>query len=311
MSPDLSAALPAACCRLVPKLLDTALGPIEIARDPEAEGRPVVAIHGGMGGWDQSALLAQAAFGAAALGGGGEGPLNVLAVSRPGYLGTPMASGPGPAAQADLVAAALDRLGLAGAVVVAVSAGGPSALEFARRHPGRAEGLILVSACTGRLALPRAVRVALPMMRLMARFPRLARGRGPDPQRAMRRAIRDPATRARLKADPEAWALLAGLVRSAGSDLPRRLPGTLADTDTFTRMAPIPVADLRLPVLVVHGRADRIVGFEHGARIAREVPEADLLAIECGEHVAVFTHLDTVRARVAAFLAGLPADAEG
>jgi len=42
--------------------------------------------------------------------------MRVIAVSRPGYLGTPLADGETPEAQADLYAALLDTLGIARAV---------------------------------------------------------------------------------------------------------------------------------------------------------------------------------------------------
>jgi len=49
------------------------------------------------GSYDQSLPLAKAAIAAPSY--------RALAISRPGYLGTPLASGPTPAAQADLCAA--------------------------------------------------------------------------------------------------------------------------------------------------------------------------------------------------------------
>lgn len=94
------------------EILGTRLGEIEAAI--AGEGPPVLALHGGMGGYDQGLILARATFTA---------PARIVAVSRPGYLGTPLADARTPDAQADLYAAALDTLGIAQAHVVAVSAG--------------------------------------------------------------------------------------------------------------------------------------------------------------------------------------------
>jgi pimeloyl-ACP methyl ester carboxylesterase len=56
-------------------------------------------------------------------------------------------------------------------------------------------------------------------------------------------------------------------------------------------------------VLVVHGTGDRVVPFEHGLRVARIAPRAELMTINGGEHVALFTHVDLIRARIASFIA--------
>jgi pimeloyl-ACP methyl ester carboxylesterase len=55
--------------------------------------------------------------------------------------------------------------------------------------------------------------------------------------------------------------------------------------------------------LVVHGTDDRLVPFtEHGKLLAARIPGAQLLAVEGGEHMAIFTHRDEVRTRVTRFL---------
>ncbi|WP_047309455.1 alpha/beta fold hydrolase [Rhodopseudomonas palustris] len=284
-------ALPAAT------LVQTARGPIELAH--WGDGPAVLALHGGMGGYDQSLLLGRAVL--------GDAPAHrVLALSRPGYLGTPQSSGTSPSAQADLYAALLDTLAIERAAVIAVSAGGPSALQFALRHPDRCAAVVLVSCCTGTLAIPPEVRSRLPIMRWMARLPWLtawlARRAERHPDRAAERAIPDPVVRARTLADPSASAMLAGLQTSVFVRMAERLPGTLSDTATFATMPPIDAAHLVPPLLAIHGTADRVVPFAHGERVARESPRGELMTIEGGEHVSLFTHLDEVRARASAFL---------
>jgi pimeloyl-ACP methyl ester carboxylesterase len=56
-----------------------------------------------------------------------------------------------------------------------------------------------------------------------------------------------------------------------------------------------------VPVLVVHGTQDRVAPFVQGRSMAARIPGAEPLAIEGGDHVAIFTHREAVRARVAAF----------
>ena len=109
------------------------------------DGPAVVSLHGAMGGWDQSLILAQTI---------GDAGYRYIAMTRPGYLGTPMGSGRSPEEQGDLVAALLDSLGIGKAGAMAVAGGGPAALQFAIRHPDRCAGLMLVSTCCVKVDTP-------------------------------------------------------------------------------------------------------------------------------------------------------------
>jgi pimeloyl-ACP methyl ester carboxylesterase len=68
----------------------------------------------------------------------------VIAPSRFGYLGSSMPPDATPAAQADAFAALLDTLNIGQIDVVAFSAGVPSALQLALRHPERVKHLALL-----------------------------------------------------------------------------------------------------------------------------------------------------------------------
>jgi pimeloyl-ACP methyl ester carboxylesterase len=248
-----------------------------------------------MGGYDQGLLLARTI---------GEPGYRVVAVSRPGYLGTPLTAGRGPEEQADLCADLLDALGVRRAVLLAVSGGGPSALQFALRHRERCWGLVLVSTCGGKLETP--VPLAFHLLTWLARWPwvvaRMRRRTARDPERAARRSILDPVVRARTLRDPEAGPLLTALLLSPFDRMPRRLPGTANDI-RVTRTTTYPLEQIAVPVLVVHGTGDRLVPFTpHATALAGRIPGAELLAIEGGEHVAIFTHRSEVRARVSRFL---------
>ena len=127
--------------------------------------------------------------------------------------------------------------------------------------------------------------------------------RGADPEPAARRSIRDPAVRARTLRDPVAGPLFLELQRSTGDRLALRLPGTENDIAETRKELAVPLERIGLPVLSIHGTADAVVPFEGARALTDRVPGAELLAIEGGEHVALFTHLAEIRARVAAFLA--------
>jgi pimeloyl-ACP methyl ester carboxylesterase len=284
-----------------PVQVSTPRGRVELV--DEGEGPAILALHGAMGGWDQSLLLART------LAPPGH---RVVALSRPGYLGTALEVAPSPEAQAELYADVLRALDLREVVVLAVSGGGPSAIELAARHPARCRALVLVSTCGARVTTPLPLRFQL--LRLAGSWRWLAgalerRAAAADPETSASRSIPDAALRARTLADPEAGPLLRALLASTSHRLADRLVGTLNDVDV-TRTRDLPLAAVRVPTLVVHGTADRIVPFDaHGKALAAAIAGATLAALDGGDHVAIFTHREEARARVATFLAAHPATA--
>jgi pimeloyl-ACP methyl ester carboxylesterase len=101
------------------------------------EGAPVLVIHGAGGGYDQGLLLA-AVFADDA---------KRIAISRPGFLGTPLTDfNAKPEVHAKMYAALLDALGETKVNVLAFSDGGPSAIAFANQFPERCLTLTLVAA---------------------------------------------------------------------------------------------------------------------------------------------------------------------
>ncbi len=96
---------------------------------------PLLAVHGSGGGHDQGIAFA------ARLASRG---IRVIAMSRFGYLRTPMPADASASAQADAHVCLLDALGLSRAAVMGGSAGAPSALQMAIRHPHRVSALILL-----------------------------------------------------------------------------------------------------------------------------------------------------------------------
>ncbi len=281
---------------LSPTLINTQHGPVECV--VFGEGPAIFALHGAMGGYDQSVLLARTI---------GDAGYKYIAVSRPGYLGTPLSSGKSPEEQADLCAALLDALGIEQAGVMAVSGGGPCAIQFALRHQERCSGAILVSTCSEKINTPIPFRFYLIKGLMRWRFftEKMRKRALTHPEEAAKRSISDPEMRARLLADPETGPLFRALQLSTFDRMPQRMPGTENDI-AITRSTDFPLEQITVPVLVVHGKEDSMVPFDpHATGFLARIPGAELLAVDGGEHVVIFTHREMVRTKVAEFLRGL------
>jgi 2-hydroxy-6-oxonona-2,4-dienedioate hydrolase len=115
------------------EITETPCGPIEYA--VLGEGPPLLSVHGAGGGFDQGLELAEPLA---------RSGFRVIAVSRFGYLRTPLPPDASAAAQADAHACLLDALHIQRAAILGTSAGGPSAMQFALRHPDRTAALALL-----------------------------------------------------------------------------------------------------------------------------------------------------------------------
>ena len=135
------------------QVIPTPCGPIEYAT--AGRGPAVLLVHGAGGGFDQALDIAQdlAAHG-----------YRAIALSRFGYLRTPLPADASPAAQADAHACLLDALGIERASIVGVSAGAPSSMQFALRHPRRTTSLALLVPLA---YVPREVEPLPPVTRFM------------------------------------------------------------------------------------------------------------------------------------------------
>jgi 2-hydroxy-6-oxonona-2,4-dienedioate hydrolase len=114
-------------------VIETRCGPIEYQE--AGTGVPLLAVHGSGGGFDQGMAFA---------GSLSKQGIRVIAMSRFGYLRTPMPADASAEAQADAHVCLLDALGIPKAAVAGGSAGAPSALQMAIRHPDRVSALILL-----------------------------------------------------------------------------------------------------------------------------------------------------------------------
>lgn len=268
-------------------IIDTACGPIEYAES--GEGPAILVIHGAGGGYDQGLLLGQAIF--------GEG-YRVIAPSRFGYLNSPVPAEHALEAQADAYACLLDELGLDQMPVVAVSAGGPSALTFARLYPDRTSALILMSAISfiDESDVEADKKEAMINRMVGNDFVYWAAIHGAKGYMLELFGVSKEA-QAEISAEEREQTeifLAAMLPMSA------RLDGIAVD-QSMSMPRDYPLEDITAPTLVFHSQDDKLIPYENGQHSASKIPGAELVSFEQGGHLMMGNFV-AINEHVTAFL---------
>lgn len=281
------------------QVVATRRGPIEYAI--AGQGPPVLVVHGAGGGYDQGLDLGE--------------PLvmkgfRVIAMSRFGYLRTPLPLDASAAAQADAHAGLLDALGIEQAAVIGASAGAPSAMQFALRHPERCRALILLvpAAFAPR---PGGAAAVTPPMKAMPAWARhffdLAL-RSDFIFWAAQRISRTSMIRTILGTPPDVveeasaaeQARVASVLEHILPITPRR-GGLLNDGVVISSLERFDLERIAVPTLAI-STADCLYGTFEGARYTAEhVTGARFIGYPTGGHLCV-GHQEEVASEIAAFL---------
>lgn len=271
-------------------LLQTRCGPIEYQE--AGRGVPLLAVHGSGGGHDQGMAFA---------GNLAQHGIRVIAMSRFGYLRTPMPANASAAAQADAHVCLLDALGIGHAAVMGGSAGAPSALQMAIRHPDRVSALVLLvplaykPATLASSAPPLPPWVESAMMQLI----------GSDFLFwAASHALRDQVIKSVLATPPELLTTASAQERARlqamlDGILPvsARAEGLRSDTAAGKHLAPAPLASIKAPTLVISARDDRYGTYASAQYTAGQIAGAKFISFDQGGHTWV-GHDDEVRAQI-------------
>jgi pimeloyl-ACP methyl ester carboxylesterase len=208
----------------------------------------------------------------------------VVAFDRPGfgYSDRPRSVAWTPAAQADLIHAALLRLGVKGAILVGHSWGTLVVLELALRHPGFVNGMLLVGGFyfpTPRSELLLLSIPAIPVIGSLLRntlYPIVVRALLP---RLLRRTFAPrPVSAGFRKGFPAGLAVRPEHIRASAEDLTMVLPATAALQTHYE--------DIRQPTIIVAGSGDRIVEVtRHSLRLYDAIPGSELYVLPNDGHM--------------------------
>lgn len=177
----------------------------------------------------------------------------------------------------------LDHLGIERALVIAFSAGGPSALQFAIRYPERTNALVMVSAISdASLVDPRPVDPSKdPMLSALLTDFAFWAATTYFPDRAM--AFFGVSRDAQQRLTPEEHARALRVLRMI-LPMSRRKTGNFNDPAHWFERGEFDLERITAPTLVMHAMDDTFVPVAHGQYTAAGIPEARFAPQEFGGH---------------------------
>ena len=283
------------------QMAETPFGPIEYAI--AGSGSPVLFVHGAGGGFDQGLWIGEPLV---------RRGLRVIAMSRFGYLRTPLPADASAEAQADAHAALLDALDVACAAVVGVSAGAPSAMQLALRHPDRVSALVLLvpGAYAPRPEGAAPVRLARERVPAGTRFLMETMLQSDFLFWAATRLARPLVTRVILGTPPDVVEKADAAERTRVADfltqilpISARRAGLINDAEIMTALPRYELERIGVPTLTISVEDDLYGTFDGARYTAEHVPGARFKGYPTGGHITV-GHSEEIGAEIAEFLKG-------
>ena len=275
--------------------IDTPCDPIEYQE--AGTGTPLLMVHGSGGGHDQGMAFAGALA---------ERGIRVIAMSRFGYLRTPMLADSSPAAQADAHVCLLDALGIRQAAILGGSAGAPSALQMAIDHPERVIALVLLVPLVYKP--PTVTDSAAPLPPWVEKVMMTMLGSDFIFWVALHVA-RDQVIKTVLATPPELLATASAQERARvdamlNNILPvsARAAGLRSDTIASKRLQPSALELIRAPTLIISTRDDGYGTYASAQYTADHITGAKFIGFETGGHMWI-GHDDEVQAEIVKLLA--------
>ena len=224
----------------------------------EGSGEVILSCHGICGGYDQAYDTLS----------GKEDSYRILAPSRFGYPGSDMPDHPTIEKQAEAYVELLDTLNIEQTYILATSAGGTSAIKFALMYPERTKGLILYCSGYPKMQDPgKKVTYMGPPSILCHDFPMWLMSPLFKPLMGMEQNT--------IKVIMPLRDKHAGIVFDA----------KVTNTDMYNNYQNYDMTDLKVPVLIMHAKDDKLADFELVTQWAERTPNCTFVSFEGGGHM--------------------------
>lgn len=270
------------------EILKTDQGEIEYS--VRGEGTPVLLLHGAGGGYDQGLWSGKIIL--------GQEGYKFISVSRFGYLRSPIPPRASIRTQASLYNALLNHLKVDRVIVVGVSAGGPSATQFANDYPDKCSALILLSAVSMAQAPGDKDPFYLGIIHLIQQsdyaywvFTRVMQSVILDLMGIPSEVYRN--------FTPEQKALAQEMLDIMHPMRPR-YEGTMNDGKMIRREG-VSTTMISAPTIIIHAKDDALVSFNHAENAHAKIKKSELIIFDTGGH-AMLSQMDKVREHVKRFL---------
>ncbi|MFN2236428.1 MAG: alpha/beta fold hydrolase [Anaerolineales bacterium] len=268
--------------------IDTRFG--DIYYGTQGVSSPVLVVHGAGGGFDQALHFAKNI----------SHEFEWIAPSRFGYLGSTLPKDASPQTQADAYTALLDALEIERVPVIGLSAGGPSALQFALRYPERCSGLVMVSAISEAMidvasnpeVMENLISALLANDWLIWLAMKLVNRKIIPPAGVPMQVIRS------LNEEDTYW--LQDLLKATLPIKQRRI-GIVNDFSQIYKLAIFPQGQISAPTLIMHAKDDSLVSIKQARFCAELIPHANFIELQRGGHLLLSQRV-RVRTEVEQFL---------
>ena len=264
--------------------VETSLGSVEYTLKGN-NGPVLLFIHGTPGGYDQTTEATD--------------KFRVLTPSRPGYLRTSILLGKTPLQQAKVFKALLDELGIDKVIVMGVSGGGPSSLEFAAKFPEKTHGLIAFEAVSYAEDFTETDAEIIGASDFSLWF-QLASISFLSNKNLASAILPNSKNREKLLNKPQNIEELKRLVWSIWP-LSERQEGIKNDYKQFSNFS-APLNEITVPTLVIHGNEDINVDISHATNLIENIKGAELYTVKGADHYMSSTHAEEINPLIEKFI---------
>ena len=258
------------------EIYNSSLGPIEYRLTGD-KGPIILVAHGTPGGHDQTIPSTES--------------YRVLTPSRPGYLRTPLSVGKTPKEQAQVFNELLNGLNIKKVIIMGISGGGPTSIEFAASYPEKVMGLVALEAVSLSEELSDADASGLEVPDRQTLFSFLLLYLLGD-EAIAEYLLPSKDNQARLLSDPKNIESIKDLIWTIWP-FSERKDGFYNDYYQFSNLS-LPLTLINAPVLIIHGNEDINVDIEQAEYIKELLPDSELSIIEGADHYMLSTHRNEI-----------------